>query len=222
MEGNDEGGSDPELMFSCTLKFSRIQNGISESDSLVDVPPADYVGSFKIDSFRLHMPIIRSMPITRSMPYITACAYLTLPQVHLQQPALSTSAIVRAVPRSIWSLSISTSSSPTTNHQVEEEATLSATPIASLTETLAMNFNEVQRRGIRNDASLSPTPFHRTTSTGPREAAWLPWTRSRSNHLSSSTVLGILQSLPISGPMLPIWAQFLFPGCVPSHSSQWG
>lgn len=156
---------------------------------------------------------------TRSMRYITACAYLTLPQVHLQQPALSTGATVRAVPRSIWSLSISTSSSPTTNHQVEEEATLLATPIASLTATLAMNFNEVQRRGIRNDASLSPTPFHWTTSTGPREAAWLPWTRSRSNHLSSSTVLGILQSLPISGPMLPIWAQFLFPGCVPSHSS---
>lgn len=81
---------------------------------------------------------------------------------------------VRAVPRSSWSLSISTSSSPTTDHQVEEEDTLLATPTASLTETLAMNFNEVQRRGIRNDASPSPTLFHWTTSTGPREAAWLP------------------------------------------------
>lgn len=99
---------------------------------------------------------------------------------------------------------------PYHNHHVEEEATLLATATASLTETLVK-----QRREIRNDASPSPTPFHQT-SAGPREAAWLPRTRSRSNHLSFSVILGILQSLPISGP---IWSQFLFSGCAPSHSS---
>lgn len=167
MESNDEGRSDPELIFSYALNFPHTQNGISETDSLIDVPPADYVGNFKIDSFRLHMPIIPPAPCLTSLP----CTYLTLPLFHLKQPALFTNPMVGAVPRSSWSLSIS---SLTTNHQVEEEYTLLATRTASLTETLATDFNEVQRRGLRDDASGALLPPIRQQAQDPEKLPGCP------------------------------------------------